>query len=123
METYYARGHVEVTISYSGSSSSTVRLKADTDLARQYLSCMNELGSKLNLGTDIDLSLLFTNKDIIIPEDVDEDLDQIWDSGISHALREALANSRNMRANEGVNLRKEVIDRINSFSNEEDTNE
>jgi uncharacterized protein (TIGR00255 family) len=121
VESYYTRGHVEVTISYSGSSSSAVRLKADTDLARQYLSCMNEVCSELNIETDINLSLLFANKDIIIPEDVDEDIDQIWNSGISHALREALANSLDMRASEGEHLRKDLIERLSTFSKAADT--
>ncbi|MBU0481358.1 MAG: YicC family protein [Proteobacteria bacterium] len=121
VESCYSRGHVEVTISCNGSAAATMHLKTDIELARQYLTCMNEISSALHLEGNVDLALLLANRDLIVPEDTTEDLDRIWDSAISPALREALANAEDMRANEGANLRKDLIDRLVTFSKAADT--
>ncbi len=118
---YFSRGHVEVTITQSGAATASLALKTDIDLARQYLSCMNDLGRELALDTDISLSMILANKDIIVPEDIDEDLDLLWSSGISLALQAALENCQGMRENEGANLKQDLRDRLTTFTNAADT--
>ena len=111
----HARGRVDVTIQLQGDAGHTPRLSVNTDLARQYHSCLVQLQSELHIDTPVELSDMLTLRDIISQEDQDPDFDQEWEQ-ISGALEAAIKECRLMREQEGKALKDDLSARLESFS-------
>jgi uncharacterized protein (TIGR00255 family) len=108
----FNRGHVDVNISYSGDEEETVILKTDLAFARQYHRCLQELNDNLGLNSPPDLAMIAGYRDIISLDSPEEDLDEIWSTGIEQALKSALEECTKMRETEGANLSKDLIERL-----------
>ncbi|MEN8142085.1 MAG: YicC/YloC family endoribonuclease [Thermodesulfobacteriota bacterium] len=112
----YSRAHIDVNISYSGEEQGAVQLKTDLDLARQYHDCLKSISRELALDSEPDLSILSGFREIITVESQEEDLDEIWNSGIRQALQAALEECRKMREAEGSNLKQDLQERLSLIS-------
>ena len=110
--TSYNRGHIDVSITYSGEEQGAVQLKTDMELARQYHDCLKNISSELSLDSEPNLSILSGFREIITVENQEEDLDEIWNSGIRQALHAALEECQNMREAEGGNLKQDLQERL-----------
>jgi len=108
----FSRGHIDVSISYSGEEEGAVRLKTDLTLARQYHSCLIDLTEKLSLDSSPDLAMIAGFREVITSESQEEDLDGVWKNGISQALGSAIAECTGMRETEGGNLKKDLDERL-----------
>lgn len=112
----YSRGHVDVSISYRGEPEGAILLKTDLAFARQYHNCLQELNEELGLDSPPSLAMIAGYRDIISSESQEEDLDEIWSSGIRQALRSALEACTKMRQTEGANLKKDLMNRLATIS-------
>lgn len=108
----YSRGHVEVTVNCDGNEEGNYQLRADLHLARQYFRCLQEINAELELNTQPDLALLASNRDLIVSESREEELEEVWTSGLAPALAGALAACRQMREAEGDHLRADLRSRL-----------
>lgn len=108
----YNRGHIDVNISYSGEEKGAVMLKTDLELARQYHNCLQEISRELSLDSAPDLAILSSYREIITVENHEEDLEEIWESGIQQALQDALVECLKMRQAEGGNLKTDLQGRL-----------
>jgi len=108
----YTRGHVEVTINCDGSEEGNYQLRADLPLARQYFRCLQEINAELGLDSCPDLATLATFRELIVPENREENPDEVWAAGLAPALREALAGCRKMREAEGEHIRLDLHNRL-----------
>ena len=111
----FSRGHIDVSISYSGEEDGAVVLKTDLTLARQYHSCLMELNDGLSLGSPPNLAMIANFREVISSQNQDEDLDGVWNNGISQALSAAIAECAGMRETEGGNLKKDLQERLTTI--------
>lgn len=116
----YSRAHIDVTISYSGEEQGAVQLKTDMELARQYHDCLKSISKELSLDSGPDLSILSGFREIITVESQEENLDEIWNSGIRQALQSALDECLKMRAAEGGNLKQDLQERLSLIAEASD---
>ncbi|MBU0674342.1 MAG: YicC family protein [Proteobacteria bacterium] len=117
----YSRGHIEVTLTPAGGRSGTIRLKADLEMARQYLNCLKQIQTELLPESPPTIDLLTRYPDIIVPEEQEEDLDAIWNEMIHPALESALANAHSMRLTEGSHLRHDLRNRLQIITHSADS--
>jgi len=110
----YSRGHVNVVITPAGETEEGTHLQPNLSLARDYYNSLLTIKQELSLDGTPDLAMLAGFKDMIVPVEIEEDLDELW-FGMEAALREALDNSRQMRANEGQNLKEDLLARLSLF--------
>ena len=109
------RGRVEITLSLKGKSSSSPLLSVDMDLARQRHSCLQELVDEFSLSSRVRLEDLLSQREIIILEEQSPDLDGEWplvEQSMISALEECVA----MREREGQSLKKDLLDRLDTFA-------
>jgi len=109
------RGRVEITLSLKGKSSSSPLLRVDMDLARQQHSCLQELVDEFSLSSRVRLEDILTQREIITLEEQSPDLDGEWplvEQAVSAALEECVA----MREREGQSLKKDLLERLDTFA-------
>lgn len=113
----FSRGHVDVIITSSGTMDTGRQIEVDHVLASQYKECLVELSSHLDLACDPTalLKLISNYPQVIRPVDNDTDADTLWQQ-LQPAIAQACTNSMAMRVQEGANLKKDLIERIASFT-------
>ena len=114
---YHTRGRVDVYVNFNDEGIETARLKTDLPLAREYLSCLQEIMAELSIPGEPDLALLASYRDIISPLDDEagaEMLEELWPA-FSEALVGALNECLKMRQSEGDTLRKDLSARLISL--------
>lgn len=113
----FSRGHVDVVITQTGSTTSTNTLVVDLPLSREYHACLTKLASDLELNTsqsDI-MRLVATYPSVIVSEKQEQDMMEIWDV-LKPAIVAALEESVAMREDEGHHLKKDLGQRLDEFS-------
>jgi uncharacterized protein (TIGR00255 family) len=108
----FTRGHIEVTVNCDGNEEGNYQLRPDLPLARQYFRCLQEIISDLGLNTQPDLATLAAFREVIVSEKSEDDLDQVWTTGLGPALSAALNACRRMREAEGNHLRDDLRARL-----------
>jgi len=114
---YHVRGRVDAYVTFNDEGIETARLKADLKLAREYLTCLQEVAQKLSVPGEPDLTMLASFRDIITPVDEEaggELLEELWPA-YREALVAALDECRKMRQNEGEALQRDLQERLTSF--------
>lgn len=113
--TYHQRGRVDLTVSVSGDFSDLVTVDVDVKLAKTYRKRLVELANELGIDSRIDLSMLMSLPDIVIKEQQQEDLDDIWPT-LEKAVEDALGQCQDMRIREGEALTDELTERLSLFT-------
>ncbi|MCL7487781.1 MAG: YicC family protein [Desulfobulbaceae bacterium] len=109
------RGRVDVSLQCQSDSAGGTRLTVNTDLARQYHSCLMKIKSELNLEAQIQLNDMLSYREIISQQEENPDFDWEWRL-ICTALDEAIGECCLMREQEGRAIKEELLDRLESFS-------
>ncbi|CAK8716352.1 YicC family protein [Candidatus Electrothrix gigas] len=111
------RGRVDISITLHGESTGGSQLHLDVDLARQYHACLQEMKDKLGIGsgTDIQLADMLTQRNLIIVQEQNPDIEEAWPL-LEKALLNALADCACMREREGSSLKKELLQRLDNFA-------
>ena len=109
------RGRVDVTLQCLSDSDSGMKLKVNTDLARQYHSCLMKLKSELNLDTPVELIDMLSLREIIKLQEDSPDFDKDWRL-ICSALDIAIGECCLMREYEGKALKEDLLERLDNFS-------
>lgn len=110
----FSRGHIEVMVSVAGSGAGGAQAQVNLALASQYLACLEQLKSTFQLDGQPTLAMLASCKDVISEEKGEEDLEAVW-GGIREALLLALAACLQMRFDEGLALKCDLLERLQSF--------
>ena len=114
---FHLRGRIDVYVNFSDQGIETPRLKTDMQLARQYLTCLQEIMTELSVPGAPDLAMLAANRDIITPVDDEagtERQEELWPT-FREALHGALAECQQMRQSEGETLQKDLFARLSDF--------
>lgn len=109
------RGRVEVGLSVSGKISAGPLLTVDMDLARQYHDCLQQLAEEFAVGPRLQMADMLTQRDIITIGEQSPDLEQEWPL-VEQAIRAALAECIQMREQEGLTLKDDLLDRLDHFA-------
>lgn len=106
------RGKINLTVNLDINIPNHTGLMINKEAARYYYKLLNELKKSVNLKEEITIDHLLKFSEIIQPEEknIDEELD--WNL-CQTAINKALINLTKMRENEGKELAKDLIKRIN----------
>lgn len=111
VQTRILRGRVEVAIMREDHGRRPRTVKTDLDLARAYVSALNDLKSALSLSGTLGLSDLLALPDLVRIEEPKEDLEASWPAiaaGVGVALDRLIA----MRETEGARLAADMLQRV-----------
>jgi uncharacterized protein (TIGR00255 family) len=112
-----ARGRIEIFIKYTELGIKNRRIVFNRDLAKNYISVLNEI-RRLDsmIGDDLSLSLISKFPDVIIIEEDIDDYENIW-LKIEPVLLTALAEVNASRDREGSALKADVVNRCGTIQN------
>ncbi len=114
---HHDRGRVEISLQLQGEEAGGPLLAVNTDLARQYHRCLQQLNDELALDDKVRLADMLTLRDLVSQQeqDLDLDLDREWHE-ISAALDRAFEECRRMREQEGRLLKEDLAKRLAGFA-------
>jgi len=110
-----ARGRLDVFVTVNDLGSSNKSIRVDKDLAMAYYNALEELRETIGINGKPGIIDLARLPDVIVLEEVQEDLDQLWPA-LSKAVENALANLVEMRSTEGLRLREDLLKRVAQLS-------
>ena len=116
----HQRGRVDLFLGVSGDFSDLMEVRVNLDLARGYRDALTTLSQELGVQDGNSAALLASYPDVLIYEQKNEDLDEIWPF-LEQALDNALASCDIMRRQEGEILAEDLSGRLNLFSITVDT--
>ncbi|GBE52761.1 hypothetical protein BMS3Bbin14_01236 [bacterium BMS3Bbin14] len=112
---HHDRGRVEISLQLQGEEAGGLLLAVNTDLARQYHRCLQQLNDEFGLDDKVRLADMLTLRDLISQQEQDLDPDREW-PGISAALDRAFEECRRMREQEGRLLKEDLARRLAGFA-------
>jgi uncharacterized protein (TIGR00255 family) len=101
------RGKVDVLITRVGGKGGLMDVVLDKDLAASYHRCLIEMKDALGIAGDITISDMLTLKEIIVPLEKEEAIEEEWPL-VDTGLRAALDALDQMRATEGSALWRNI---------------
>lgn len=114
LKEYIQRGKVDVYITYEDNSENNVNIKYNPDVASEYLKYLRQMEQEFSLKNDISVTSLSRYPEVFTMEDVDIDEEEIW-KVLEKAIRGAAQNFVQARINEGENLRKDLIEKLDGM--------
>jgi uncharacterized protein (TIGR00255 family) len=105
-----ARGHLDIYINIKDGREKKRNVKLDKELAVAYYNCLREMANFLNIDFELDLDDLAQLPDVLIVEEKETDLDDVW-MVVEKALSEGMTHLLEMRDREGTILYKDFITR------------
>lgn len=105
-----SRGKIDVYITYTNYGSDSKHVTIDEQLAKAYLTALEELKDKFSLADDISVSLLSKYPDVMKVEQCEEDEEQLWEI-LKAAVEDAVASLVRMREAEGEAMKKALLER------------
>lgn len=105
-----SRGKVDVFVTYEDKGEKAKNVFIDEALAGTYVSALEALREKFNLEDDITVGLVSRLPDVFKVEKQEDDEEEIWQV-LSRALGEAVQSLLKMREKEGLELKKDLVQR------------
>ncbi len=105
------RGRVEVAIIRENQGKRPRTVKTDLDLAKAYMSALNDLKRALSLSGTLDLAGLINLPDLIRIEEEKEDPEAFWPA-VAGGVKAALDRLIAMRETEGARLAADLLGRL-----------
>lgn len=109
-----SRGKVDIFITYEDLSEGQAVLKYNETLAKEYLNRLKQMEESFGLENDIRVSTLSRYPEVLTMEEQAIDEEELW-SGLKKAMEGAVAQFVETRRLEGENLRKDIIEKLDSM--------
>ena len=109
-----SRGKVDFFMQINNVSAPEVTINANVEVARAYLNAINKIGEELEINSNINVTSLLKFNDIFTTTTAQIDEEQIWND-INIVLNNAINNFINMRKDEGVELKKDILSRLETI--------
>lgn len=103
-----SRGKVDVYINLEYINESAIDVKVDIPLARSYKTALENLTRELNIDDNIRLNNILSISEVVRTERRELDEDLVWNV-LKLALDIAIENIISMRATEGLELKKDIL--------------
>lgn len=114
VKNYIKRGRIEIYINYKNIGESDVKVSTDMSLANQYIRALEEIHEEFKIEKDIGVSTIARFPDVLQLEKKEEDEEAIWNL-LNQGLTEALSNLSEMRQTEGLKLKEDLINRLETL--------
>lgn len=111
ISTQVARGRIDGYLSLEECGEKTASVKVDKALASAYYKAMKELQESVGIEGKVELNQLVALPGVLMVEEPAEDLDLLWPA-IQEAAEGAVASLVQMRAFEGEELAKDLLNRV-----------
>ncbi len=111
MGNYFTRGRIEVTIAQQALGASDRAVAVDEALAQQYHRALHQLQETLRLPGTVDLSQLLTLRDILKVEEVEAEVEAVWEL-MREGIVQASEALQQMRMQEGAFLADDLNQRL-----------
>ena len=105
-----SRGKIDVFITYTDYGSDSKHVTIDEQLAKAYITALEELRDKFSLADDITVSLVSKYPEVLKVEQDEEDEDQLWEI-LKTALENAVVSLVGMREAEGEAMKRALLER------------
>ncbi|MGE3537629.1 MAG: YicC/YloC family endoribonuclease [Candidatus Tectimicrobiota bacterium] len=114
VQTYFARGRIDITMTQQDSTATHRALSLDHALARQYYDALQRLQTSLQIPGTIDLGMIAGLRDVFKVEEPSEDIEALWEV-MGQGLDTALQALRSMRQQEGEALEHDFHGRVQTM--------
>ncbi len=111
----FLRGRIDLILTVAGDFSDLQEVRINMPLARSYREALSALSSEFAIDGGVSLQALTSFPDILVREQRDEDLEQIWPL-LEEALDNALESCDGMREQEGRALVADLSNRLEDFT-------
>ena len=105
------RGRIEIKLSVQDDAKDQDLFEVNEARARSYFQALDKIKKELNLSTDISMDNILTVRDVIVPLKKDQDKNKLW-KAVEPCIEVASMNLNTMREEEGKNLYKDLLARI-----------
>ena len=116
LKQYLERGKIDIFITYEDFTENRLSLKYNADIAKEYLNYLKQMSGELDLENDIRVSTLSRYPEVFSMEEQTLDGDEVWkilESAIHHGAKQLVLT----RTAEGENLKKDLIEKLDSMLN------
>lgn len=113
---HLSRGKIDVYINLEYLNESQTDIEIDKDLAKTYLNALSNLKSELNLDDEIKLNNILNMTDIVKTKKREINEENILEV-LENALTISLQNISNMRENEGIELKNDILLKLKNIKN------
>ena len=114
LKTYIQRGKVDVFITYEDYTLSNGTLKYNRELAGEYLGYLRQMAEEFGVENDIRVSALSRYQDVFTMEEQTQDEEKLW-KYLEAPLREACEKFVESRTREGMNLEKDLSEKLDGL--------
>ncbi len=108
------RGKVDLMVTRVGGKSGVMDVTLDVDLATGYYGCLSQLKESLGLGGTITVSDMLTLKEIVVPTEKEEAVEEEWPL-LEASLTDALVALDGMRTAEGAALWRNIEEMLSTI--------
>ena len=105
------RGRVEIRLSVQDDAKDQDLFEVNEARVRSYFQALDKIRNDLNLSSNISMDNILTVRDVIVPLKKDQDADKLW-KVVEPCIEAASMNLNAMRKEEGENLYKDLLARI-----------
>lgn len=109
IQKYVARGQTEIYLNYTKTDGASPVVKLNQELARQYYQEIKNLRENLGLSEEVTLPLILSFREVMVPEEREEEDQEVLWPLINQALEGALSSLESMRRQEGSKVTEEFL--------------
>ena len=114
LKKYIQRGKVDVFITYEDYTENNMVLKYNEELAAEYVRVLQQMSEQFGIENDVRVSSLSRYPDVLTLEEQTVDTDELW-GVLEEALHKASEQFVETRLVEGVNLKNDLISKLDGM--------
>ena len=112
---FFQRGRVDLTICRGSEDNIDMRVRANSELARQYQNALRQLADSLGIGERPTLAQICAFPDVLSREQATFDAEALWPI-LEEMIDQAMAGCEEMRQREGAELTADLRGRLSHFA-------
>lgn len=109
------RGKLDINIMVTDETEDASAIKYNPEIAREYYKYLSQMASDLGITDDISVSYIARMPDVFVIEEPEEDQDKTWEL-LSAAITSALNALSESRIQEGLHLKKDILEKLDLLS-------
>ena len=116
LKEYAERGKMDIYIGYENLKSAGVAVRYNSEIAREYMQYLTEMGQEFGLTEEIKPTVLARFPEVLTIEDAMDEDDEALYRDLEKVFREALENFTAARVAEGENLKKDLLEKVDRLA-------
>ena len=119
LKEYIQRGKVDLFITYEDYTQARVSVKYNREIARQYLTYIQEMGREFGLDTEITAAALSKYPEVFTMEEQTPDEKELW-TALEEVIRRTAGQFVESRTQEGAHLRQDILEKLKTMDKKVD---